>query len=158
MVGGAGDDDALAGGDFETKGEFVYPESRLAEAVGILAGKLSPARKKMRQGVDWDFVGQHVVYSRIGALGAVRALGLSFSESDLDSFFTQKKPALTVIVGHVSRFFVNRIMMEVTLPSGKVNVKVRLTKNFRLGMEVPIRENNGHFELARRLPRFPGRW
>lgn len=69
----------------------------------------------------------------------------------------------------VRRFFPNPYIIECELAKSTSNgegplelviVRVKSAKNFRKGMEVPLRwdEQGKRYELARRLPRFSGRW
>lgn len=70
------------------------------------------------------------------------------------------------VIGTVRRFFPNPFIIEVeiaipgTATPRLAMVRVKSAKNFRRGMEVPLRLDvkSGRYELTRRLPRFPGKW
>ncbi len=74
----------------------------------------------------------------------------------------QKNPRdLPPMVGTVHRFPLNPQLLNVRLATGAI-VKVRIANraNFRLNMTVPVRPTRDPqiWELARKLPRFPGRF
>lgn len=148
--------------------EFLYGETELAEAAGLAAKHFQRARvKNLRQGTDWDLVALRVYYTknataRVLELVTQRAvpaaeLTVLLEKSRLTD---PKKNGAAEIEATVSKFYLNPRLLGVKLPNGAmVNLRVRETKNFRLGMEVPVRATaSGGYELARKLPRFWGRF
>ncbi len=148
---------------------FVHGEVELAEAVGVPVRNFQKKRaKQLRQNEDWGLNVMRVAYtplavSRILDLVTGRAVPAGELADLLEKSLLgsgQKNGAPEPILGRISRFFPNPHLLQVTLPNdAKVNVRVKTTVNFRLGMEAPVRElESGKYELAKKLPRFPGRW
>lgn len=167
----------MASGNFGTKEvgmtEFLYGEVELAAATGIHARVFQRLRlKELKEGSDWKLSGQKVVYGKnalaralelatgekVKKSGAIAGLPLNELERRCLLQISVATPPVTAIM---ARFFPNRHLIGATLADGKlIHVRVKSAKNFRRGMELPLRWNEGvqMFELARKLPRFPGRW
>ncbi len=65
------------------------------------------------------------------------------------------------LIGTVTNLYPNPHLLQVQLPGGALaHVRVKETKNFRRGMECPLSQTHikDLYNLARRLPRFAGRW
>lgn len=155
--------------------EFLYGEIELAAATGIHARVFQRLRlKELKEGSDWKLVGQKVVYGKNGLAhalehatgekikknGAVAGLPLEELERRCLLPIPVDTPPQTATV---ERFFPNRQLLGVKLKEGDgalIHIRVNSAKNFRRGMELPLRWNETiqMFELARKLPRFPGRW
>lgn len=148
-------------------GVFTYGEAQLAEVTGLHEKNLRRVRaQSLRQNDHWKLREQHVVYSAVGAqLVIEKLLGRDMTPEELRAALAGSKLAeviekLPPLIGKVSKLWPNPWLMQVELPSGRfVNIRVKTSKNFRRGMEVPLRINKrNNYELDRRLPRFPGRW
>lgn len=168
--------------------KFAYGELEIAVVTGISQKNLAKKRaKKLREGVHWSLNGLRVAYSAEGVFAIMEAVtGQPRADGEVAKvkiaelqdktrlrLATPKKeePAGSpnVQTGKVRRFFANPYLMECELPElpglegiapTLVTVRVRKTVNFRKGMAVPLRWDaaSGRYELARREPRFPGRW
>jgi hypothetical protein len=163
--------DALGNGNFWAKGvsvsqpQFQYGEMELAAAAGVAVKHFQRARQKnLRQGADWDLVHLHVSYTKTGA-GEVLRLVLGDDKCPagfLDRITPEsgQKTGALETDGIVKRFFMNPHLVAVQLPGNAVvNIRVKSTANLRVGMIVPVREAGpGRYELAKKLPRYPGRW
>lgn len=145
---------------------FLYRESALVDATGIALKVFQRSRMaSLKQGEDWATEGLHVVYAKNGL---AKILELATGEkwpaekmAALEKRLTAPAPEKTapVVEGKVCKFYPNPKLLGVQLPDRLVNILVQTTKNFRRGMAVPIRcLPNDRYELARRLPRFQGRW
>ncbi len=146
---------------------FVHGESELAEVTGLHEKKLREKRSRhLRQGQHWEICAQHVAYTPAGAQLVIEAvLGRELTPEELGaaldgSRLAVAKPAVPTLTAKVVKTWPNPWLLTVELPEGQpVNIRVKNSKNFRRGMECPVRLNNqGQYELARRLPRYPGRW
>ena len=147
---------------------FVHGEVELAEAVGIAVRRFQKKRaKEMRQDVDWGLNLMRVAYAKNAVPRILDSVcGRAIEPQELTALLekscleTAEKSAPAIVEATVRRFFMNPHLMEVELPSkALVNVRVKTTANFLRGMQVPIREAAaGNWILARKLPRFPGRW
>lgn len=59
----------------------------------------------------------------------------------------------------VSAIYRNTRLLGATLGQQEIRVRVRNSRNFIRGMEIPVRHvRDDVYELARRAPRFRGRW
>jgi hypothetical protein len=145
--------------------QFQYGETELAAAAGVAVKHFQRARQKnLRQGTDWDLVHLHVAYTKNGAAEVLRlVVGDGKCPPDFLDRVTVgagQKNGAAECDGIVKRFFMNPHLMAVQLPTNAVvNIRVKSTANFRVGMIVPVREAGpGRYELAKKLPRYPGRW
>ena len=150
--------------------EFLHLESELAEASGIALRVLRETRKKLREGLDWTHgAGGVVLYSRAGLEAIVAEVtaaplppGLleELANRTLPLPEPDDKSAAPEKTGRVNRFWLNPRLFQVRFADGSTgNVRVKSCENFRIGMEVPVREvAPGLYELTRRAPRQPGRW
>lgn len=151
---------------------FVFGEALAVQATGLSVKLFQKARvKHLKQDVDWGLNGGHVAYEK-KAFGRVLALvaGTAIDAAVLEGLekkcalaeAEKKEAAPAPTIATVARFYMNRQRMGVFLPDEKktlVVIKVNATTNFRRLMKVPVRLNaQNQWELARRLPRFPGRW
>lgn len=161
---------------------FEHGETELATATGIAAKVLQKIRqKKLRRGFDWELSSDlRVAYSRPGIVrllelasgsqvqeGAIA--GVALGDLEERTRISGQAPAAAatppeeLVSATVFKLFPNPHLIEVILDGGQHKlVRVRESKNFRRGMEVPLRlkpeAKPDGFELARRLPRFPGKW
>lgn len=145
---------------------FVHGETELAAACGIAVKHFQRARtKNLRAGTDWDLNVLRVAYAK-NAVPRVLELvtGIAVTPAEVNALLEKsllgQKNGAAEIEGTVKKFFMNPHLMAVELPSrAVVNVRVKTTVNFRPGMAVPVRVTaTGQYELARKLPRSPGRW
>lgn len=158
---------------------FIFGEVELAEASGIHVSQFAGARKKLRQAEHWDLNNMRVAYSQAGLTAVLEAVLPVQPAPELLQVLTEQalldQPEKTAaaaqpakeIDGTVTRIgghggpWANAQLMELKLPDDTlVRIRVRETKNFRRGMKCPLRWNQttNTYELARRLPRFPGKW
>jgi hypothetical protein len=146
---------------------FIHGETELAEACGVAVKHLQRVRvKNLRQGVDWDLNHLRVAYQknavpRVMELVTERAVSPAELAAVLEkSLLTEAKKTAPEVEGIVKRFYMNPHLLGIELPSkALVNIRVKTTENFREGMSVPVRElEAGRYELAKKLPRFPGRF
>ncbi len=181
--GGAGGGRPVGPREVLDKGApFVHGEQELAEVTGIALKNLARTRtRQLRQGHDWQLNGVRVCYSRHGLAAVLEKItgagvrdgiiaGVRLSELEqktrlegAGSAAAETPPAAAVVIvqARVTRFFPNPHLLEATAIEGGrvVHVRVRETKNFRRGMVIPVQAGmGGVYELARRAPRFPGRW
>ncbi len=156
----------LARGNFGAKEvglTYNFGEVELAAATGIHAGQFTRVRKSLKQGLHWDLNKLRVAYSKNGAETVLASLKLTATEiaTALAKADLEKKTPAPPVTGCLTKFFANPRLIQVTLTDGTpVNVRVKNTLNLKRGMECPLRwlDAEQRFELARRLPRFPGRW
>lgn len=156
---------------------FIYGEGKLAEATGVAPKLFQTARVEfLKKGAEWELVNNHVAYNLYGAALVLEAVlgkdaDAAMKEGILEKALLETAPEpekkeAPPIIGKVCRLFVNRCMLGVQLEKKAgakeaeiVSVWVPKRDNFKKGMEVPLRLNGeGKYELARKLPRFPGRW
>jgi hypothetical protein len=151
---------------------FRHGEAALATVTGLHPLALAEARKKTaRQGTHWALVKNRVAYSEAGVRLVVEFLtgpiedeaiaGVPVAEVLLRSLLEELAPSpVPPVMGAVCAFYVNRQLIGVRLPdSTVVNVRVATAQNFVRGMEVPLKPlGEGRYELARKLPRTPGKW
>ncbi len=180
--GGGGLDASTPGGDdhrpvateeISGKGAFVFSEHVLAQATGLPPRTLQKNRvKKLARATHWEVVTSVVAYSADGlALALELATGKKIADgsiagiviADLEKLCRIPDPADVVpppapVEGKVVRFYPNGHLIGIQLPDRLVNIVVRSTANFRKGMTVPVRPAGNGWELARRAPRFFGRW
>jgi hypothetical protein len=148
---------------------FVHGEAELAAITGMHPKQFQKARiKHLAQGTHWDLNAMRVAYCEAGVSAVLEKIcgrPGPFSAELLDRSrladpaAEKKEPA--ALIGKVTKLFPNPRLMQVQLDADEslVNVSVKETKNFRRGMVVPVRlDANGRYVLARRLPRFAGRW
>lgn len=158
--------------------EFAHGELELARVTGIALKVLQKNRKGLAQGVDWDLNKLRVAYSKKGLAAALEKIsgapvtdgliaGVALSELEEKTLLEKPAagPAMPPMIGTVARLFPNPTLLAVTVsPAGdtafEIKVRVQHTKNFRRGMTVPLRlkADGQTYELARRMPRFPGKW
>ncbi len=147
---------------------FLYGEVEVAAATGISVRQLQKSRQKnLRADVDWGLNGLRVAYSLSGLRLILEKLtGRPTQGDELEKLARQTLlPGMTApdatTRAWVHKTFPNPFLLQVRLGDGSLQMlRVKETKNFRMGMEGPVRLNppTQQFELARRLPRFPGRW
>lgn len=161
---------------------FIYGESLLAGVTGLPSKTLQQARVKfLKKGEHWAMNGNHVAYEKKGAemvllkvlspeakpdeVGLAGVGEVPMEEVLLRSLLpgcgeSEPEKEVPLIMARVHRFYLNRFMLGVLVPGvlGVVMIKVNSTKNFKRGMEVPLQKKGEKWVLARKLPRFPGRW
>jgi hypothetical protein len=149
---------------------FVHGELELAAASGIAQKNLARARQRhLREGEDWDLAGLQVAYSKNGLARVLeKVTGKPVEQGAIAGvplLELEEKTRLTPangddqVMAKVARLYQNPHLLQIALPDGQLtNVRVKFSKNFRRGMEIPIVRTEQGYELARRLPRFPGRW
>ena len=167
--------------------EECFSEARLAAASGIHSRKVAKVREKMTEGADWEMRGTEIMLTPRGLTTLLCRLGLAIKKNavtplqpaegiDLPALIararvapatapdkaTQKNAAPAPIEATVHRFYLNVRKMGVMLPGPErriVAIFVAKRLNFTLGMKIPLLEARpGQWELASRLPRFPGRF
>ena len=164
----------LGHGEFWAKGGrmsetlFGHGEVELAEATGVAVRHFQKMRaKNLRQGADWDLNGLRVAYAknavpRILDLVTGRAVppGELAELLEKSALNPAQKSAPETVTATVRKFWMNPRLMQVELPGAVlVNVRVRSVANFLIGMQLPVRQvEGGAWVVARKLPRFPGRW
>lgn len=146
---------------------FVHGEAELAASAGIAEKKFRAERVRyLRQGEHWDIRGQRVAYTPAGlqlvleSLLGRECLAAELAAALNGSRLVEPEKKAPPLVAKVVKTWPNPWLLTVQLPEGRaVNLRVKSSKNFRRGMECPVRVNEqGQYELARRLPRFPGKW
>ena len=155
---------------------FPFAEVKLAEATGLSAREFRFARKGLQRGADWETIERRTMLSETGFYGVLVALGLAYKRPDgsfgdaagfvieklkllADVELCQKKP---ILLGRIERFPMNRFLVLVRL-ADKSLVSVWIPRDrqkLKKGMEVPVRAApyGARYELARPMPRRPGRW
>lgn len=148
-----------------------HEEVAVAEASGLAVKLLRKARAALQEGPDFLKNGQKVGFTKKGLRAVLEAVsGLPLREELLEEIAQRTLPEQALeereavaaepdALAHVRRFYMNPRLVQIELPDKSLApLKVRDSKNFRVGMEVPVRWNGKVWELTRRLPRFPGRW
>lgn len=145
--------------------EFIYGEAEAAEFAGLPLKKFAAARVRfLKQGVDWDVPGLHVAYCSAGLLSVLEKVTGKTGEEILLKFVQKISAPPAIEQAEVTRIYPNPHLLQARLLAnggGLVLVRCKTTKNFRVGMELPIRKAGPDgliWELARRLPRYGGRW
>lgn len=148
---------------------FRYGEAAAARVLGLSPVAIGEARKKTgREGTDWALVKNRVAYTETGLVrivtflvGPLDGAGVPLPELLNRSLLEElQTPAAEQLTGTVQRFYLNTRLIGV-LVQGRtelVNVRVNSNRNFVRGMSVPIKNNGDHWMLARKEPRFPGKW
>lgn len=160
----------------QQRASFEHGESELAAVTGLQQKALQKIRqKKLRQGEHWDQVSLRVAYCPAGVVAVLEiATSSKVTEGKIAGVALTELLAKTAInsgaqgtarptekvVGKICRLFPNPFLVEIQLTDRKVLIKVKTNKNLKHGMEVPLKAGKGPngLELARRLPRFPGKW
>ncbi len=132
------------------------PEVEFAARLGLSRELVAEARKKLLEGDHWVKRGSMIVITaagveRLGELLGVKKMGQASPEAAEEA----------VILTKVSRFYLNpRVIGCVDGSGNTLIVRVKNTANFRIGMECPLKKcgASGGFALAKRHPRWPGRW
>ncbi len=136
--------------------KFRYQEKHLTKIIGVNRRELTKIRKSLVQGGHWILNSGAVSYSQSGVKRLLSALELPYEK--LPPFLIPPQPgeAREMIVTRVYR---NRKLIGAELDGQLQRIRVQSNKNFRRGMKIPTRHINGDiWELARRCPRWPGRW
>ena len=143
---------------------FEFGESEIAQKTGIALKLLAKIRRKnLTQGEDWDFANLRVAYSKTGLAALLEKITGAPVTAELENatrLTNGHDPAEPQgVIGTVKKFYFNPRLIGVEVNGQLQPVRVRESKNFELGMEVPLKPApGGRFELARKCPRFPGRW
>lgn len=154
--------------------DFLYGEIELAANTGIQARVFQRLRlDDLKEGSDWKFTtGQRVAYGKKGLALAVKLATGEDPEKKggvagitLDELCRRCLLPIPIevppVLASMYCFYPNRQLIGAKLASGQVvHIRVQTAKNFRRGMELQLRWNEADkmYELARKLPRFPGRW
>lgn len=144
--------------------DFPYLESEAAELSGLPLKKFAAARvRHLKQGIHWDLDGSQVAYCPEGLLAVIEQITGKNTGGELVLKFAQKTTApAEKLSAKVTRIYPNPHLLEARLEdTGElIRVRCRTTKNFRIGMELPVQTSGmaGIYDLARRLPRYGGRW
>jgi len=165
-----------------TNDTFQFCEKDLAAQMGIPRATLKEIRDtQMTKGEHWDMVSMRICLSRAGVDLAATFVGLLDSEKDprllLDPDDTETVqadppdhnqhlmlPASSssgnVRIGKVSRITKNTRIILVESLGETVRMRVRHNGKFLPGMEVPMKliEEPDLYELARKAPRWRGKW
>ena len=146
------------------KGIFQHSERLLATATGIHTRLFANARRRLKQGIDWELVNGEAAYPQKKLTALLALLGVTTTEAEIATL--AEKSRLTIarpIEAKVSRFYPNPHLLQVRWTNGDrdhtADIIVTKRRRFRLHMTVPIRLNaHGKYEMARRAPRQRGRW
>jgi hypothetical protein len=143
---------------------FEHSEERVAARLGIAQKRLAKVRlQRLKAEEDWRLIAAEVAYRKNGLARLLDALELD-ALVNLDDLAVETRPAPSagaLVEGKVAKFFINRHLLGVALGDGNlVHVRVKDREKFRLGMLVPIQQEPGDsiYTLARKEPRFVGRW
>lgn len=160
---GGGGAASRGNGELSQQRGFPFGETEIAAATGIALKLLAKTRRqKLRQGEDWDLNGLRVAYSKTGLAAVLEKITGRVEATEALETLTRidhgTAPAAPGVLGTVKKFYLNPRLLGVQVNGTLVNVRVKETKNFQMGMDVPLRRIDGRYELGRRCPRFPGRW
>ena len=163
--------------------EFVYIEKKMAENAGVSERAFAATRQiTLEEGVDWihgkrkqvllNKAGLDKVLQKLGILGTGTGdqnpqdepekeipadLRESIAESTIEAVQRQEKNVVILIVS--SRKYPNKHILAALKDDQLVRVHVKSSKNFRKGMEIPVRWlKDDLYELTRACPRRPGKW
>lgn len=142
-----------------------YPEGDLIRVTGIGKTEMRLLRKKLEEGAHWYRKPSKgpknlwpVYWTRIGVDNLCLMAGVT--NPDLESELAEVEPPKQT-EGIVRGKFVNNriIACDIVRDKGyeRVNVLVRDSRNFVIGMVVPLRSDGGRW-IAAKHPRFGGRW
>lgn len=111
---------------------FDIDEEQLARDLGLLRRTIVEVRKKLKKGVDFDFVNRRISYSAEGAAkvadfcGVKRTFTSSGCKSDPNkTIFAEKTPAIVTAI-----YQRNRKFMEADKGGQKIVIRVRTNENF----------------------------
>jgi hypothetical protein len=142
-----------------------YPEGDLIRVTGIGKTEMRLLRKKLEEGAHWYRKPSKgpknlwpIYWTRIGVDNLCLMAGVT--NPDLESELAEVEPPKQT-EGIVRGKFVNNriIACDIVRDKGyeRVNVLVRDSRNFVIGMVVPLRSDGGRW-IAAKHPRFGGRW
>lgn len=142
-----------------------YPEGDLIRVTGIGKTEMRLLRKKLEEGAHWYRKPSKgpknlwpIYWTRVGVDSLCLMAGVT--NPDLESELAEVEPPKQT-EGIVRGKFVNNriIACDIVRDKGyeRVNVLVRDSRNFVVGMVVPLRSDGGRW-IAAKHPRFGGRW
>lgn len=142
-----------------------YSEGDLIRVTGLNKAEMRSWRKKMSEGAHWYRKPSKgpknlwpIYWTKAGADCLAREAGVVYEE--LEKELAEVEPPRQV-EGIVKAKFVNPriIACDIVRDKGyeRVNVLVKDSKNFVIGMLVPLRAD-GKMWVAAKHPRFGGRW
>lgn len=162
--------------------QFVYVESLIAEACGVDRKYFKSVREStLESGRHWDLASNRVVYTLDGVRLALEALGVvdgDGAEATINrvraaAHVCTLNPTPTAVEKYggphtltydleshkTSKRWKNPHMLAAKYQGVQVQVRVKDKKNFRPGMELPCHwVHHDFWKLARKCPRWPGRW
>jgi len=156
-------------------GEFPFYEVRIADVLGLSREVLMLFRREhLARMEDWTKDGNHVVYTW-GACGQALEFftGTASQLTDIAALerlaaippvaLLQKKtaPRLSkeVVTMKVAELYRNKRIIGARADGEVVRVRVRSSKNFVIGMEIPVVQvEENLWDLARACPRRRGKW
>lgn len=166
---------------------YLHVERDLAEKFGLSHDVVKDARAAhLQRGADWDLIKGLVTYSEAGRAKILRALGVqdepvaattlpasdpaataTDSAANIEPAATpgeknaENQPAHGEVreLAFVKRVSNRRTVLARTAGGASAWVRVSDSSNFRPGMVLPARYlERDQWELARKAPRYPGKW
>lgn len=154
--------------------DFTLEEGQLSAELGLARPKVRALRTdELVHGTDWKSIGGLVRYSRAGWEKLRRSVGLAAGEPAAPPPAPAKDLAPKKAVGQppplqhgdvhdlvVVRIYpVNRKILLARLGNSEVRVRVGSNQKFMPGMVLPAKFLEADlWELARRAPRYRGKW
>jgi hypothetical protein len=131
---------------------------------GLSRGEMMEWRGRLEEGKHWVRIPSNkpqklwaIGWTEAGVAALGAGVGMEELREDLEKGLEKPKEVIGVVKG---KFKNNRVILcEIDYEKGKVeaNVLVRDSKNFVVGMRVPLRSDGGRW-VAAKHPRFGGRW
>ena len=166
-----------------SKTGFGCREKEIAEELGVPLDAVAEQRAKhLVRGQDYDRVGHFIAYAAAAKETILAVFRVPPEKAAVDQ---DKKKAAEVgtptaepanaeagaggeptvqtepeaVLAVVSALYRNTRLVGATIGINEIRVRVRNSRNFVRGMEIPVRHvRDDVYELARRAPRFRGKW
>lgn len=142
-----------------------YEEREIAAALGLSRKRVKEARAEgLRSPADWVLKGARVQYTRRGVRRSLAVIGLrgvvSPAEVIREIVRRRKERAeAPIVMARVTKLYPEEYPAVCAVIGGqRVDVAVRDSRKFVLGMTIPMKRVGGRYILARRCPRWQGRW
>lgn len=144
---------------------FAHAEADLVKTLGLSADALKATRKKLKRGADWDVVRGFIRYSSDGRSKLFLALKIPAAGEPAPTPDEKKEtdgplqPGARRELVCVRTFALNKRIVYAKFGDAPQRVRLKDSANLRPGMTMTcalVRDDL--WELAQRLPRWPGKW
>ncbi|GEM_PF-4820269 len=141
----------------------VFDEQNVSDMIGLTREDVRDARELLQEGLHWQRVGNVITLTEMGVRLVLRAFELDHQLiptgfwPDLQKNARRGKAFQTVATFY--RAGRNPRVCEGLIEKERVRIQVHHTKNFVLGMEIPVEHVEGDlYRITRTAPRYRGRW